>query len=132
MINIIGSDTMGLGDYAENQFIIMCIYSVLLILNGILYTWGKFRNRKIRNFIFNFQALAFLNIIIVGLILYFNVDEIMDKWILWSLFALINGIYLGIIEHHYKSRRQYQIRIYITIKFSTQITFSNLYGYWRF
>lgn len=102
MINIIGSDTMGLGDYAENQFIIMCIYSVLLILNGILYTWGKFRNRQIRNFIFNFQALAFLNIIIVGLILYFNVDEIMDKWILWSLFALINGIYLGIIEHHYK------------------------------
>ncbi|SUM31054.1 Uncharacterised protein [Staphylococcus gallinarum] len=87
MINIIGSDTMGLGDYAENQFIIMCIYSVLLILNGILYTWGKFRNRKIRNFIFNFQALAFLNIIIVGLILYFNVDEIMDKWILWSLFC---------------------------------------------
>ena len=83
MINIIGSDAMGLGDYAENQFIII-------------------RNRQIRNFIFNFQALAFLNIIIVGLILYFNVDEIMDKWILWSLFALINGIYLGIIEHHYK------------------------------
>ena len=111
MINIIGSDAMGLGDYAENQFIIMCIYSILLILNGILYTWGKFRNSKIRNFIFNFQALAFLNIIIVGLILYFNVDEIMDKWILWSLFALINGIYLGIIEHHYKNHQLYRLQI---------------------
>ncbi|RIP34883.1 hypothetical protein BUZ14_06825 [Staphylococcus gallinarum] len=102
MVNLIANDVMGFGDYAHNQFIIMYTYFILLILNSILYTWGKFRDRQKRNFIFNFQALVFFNILLVGLILYFNVYEVMDKSVLWSLFTLINGIYLWIIEHHYK------------------------------